>query len=298
MTAKEILKQIGELSRKDKIALVKSLEMDLNENFTIEKDIDLCPHCTSDNFIKKGKFQDRVRYKCKECNKTFTSATGTSISWIKKKQYWKQFLELTLASKSIRDIAKELNISTKTAFLWRHRVISSLEKIYTKKFKGLVETDDLHVKFDQKGRKKNYIKSEKKKRGDSDQSVKVFVMLDRDGTVDMKPARKGRLRVQDLEKVVDLSRLTNGNVLISDMHPSIRKFYKDKGLTSVSFKADKKVKDKVYHLQTLNNLAADFKNWMKNYKSVSTKHLEHYLQLYMMQRILKKEEDKDRKSVV
>lgn len=290
MKTDKILNYFKSLPAHEKREVLKSLENLLNPT-EITRVIDGCPHCLNENLVKRGTFKTRTRYQCKSCKKTFTSLTGTSVSWLRKHQQWNRFLQLTLENESILYISNRLHLSTRTVFKWRHRVLGSLETIFTKKFKGIVESDDIHIPFNQKGRFKNAIPIGKKKRGDSNQKVKVFVMLDRYNTIDMKLARRGRIRAADIKRVVDMTRIDKNNLMVSDMHPSLIKFFKDTKLKYRAIRASKFVEDEIYHVQGLNSTAGSLKRWLRNnFTNVSTKYLQNYLWLYMIEKVL---EDKD-----
>ena len=42
----------------------------------------------------------------------------------------------------LRIISKGLNISLKTAFVWRHKILDNLSKIKTEKLSGIIEADE------------------------------------------------------------------------------------------------------------------------------------------------------------
>ncbi len=52
----------------------------------------------------------------------------------------------------ITEIAERFNISTPTAFAWRHKVLLSLPEL-SDKFKGKREIDEFWESYNQKGRK-------------------------------------------------------------------------------------------------------------------------------------------------
>jgi transposase-like protein len=157
----EVLKQL-QLEVIDETKIISQRQLSLTHK---------CPHCDSTKVIKFGQYKGTNRYKCNSCNKTFNDLTGTSVSCIKKKKLWLKALDLMLESKSIRYTAKELKVSTKTVFDWRHKILSSLENIFKKDFKGIVEMDDILFRFNQKGRRSNKIDLGKKQRGVSNQKL-------------------------------------------------------------------------------------------------------------------------------
>ncbi len=295
-----LIKQFNKLTSGQQLQLLKVLETSIAGetkllSYRPMTEKPTCFYCESPNTIKFGTYskQAKTRYRCIDCKKTFSGFTGTAIYNVKKKHLWMSFIKLMLENKSIRDIAKQLKLSTTTVFHWRHRVLSSFDKTFTKDFKGIVETDDIFLKFNQKGRKRGYRRIDKKKRGISDNQVAVMVMADRYKTLDMKVTKLGRINVGDLHRVINVSRLNENNIICSDMHPTIERFVKTLNLQHFQIKASagQYVKDGIYHVQKVNSLASEFKRWLnKNFINVSTKYLQNYLNWFEMNQILKNEE--------
>ncbi len=187
-----------------------------------------------------------------------------------------------------------LKLNTHTIFDWRHKVLSSLETIFTKKFKGIVETDDVLFKFNQKGRKRHFLMMNGTRRGVSNQKVSVMVTSDRYKTIDMKVVKMGRITKRDLEKVFKGKRLNKHNVIVSDRHPSISCFVRSIGLDHKKIHTSQHIYmvDGKYHVNNVNGLVSRFRDWLKhNFKSVSTKYLQNYLFLFEMSEILKNKEN-------
>lgn len=88
-----------------------------------------CPFCSSNHFIKYGKYNNFQRYKCKNssCNKTFSSCTN-SLWYNSKKsaELWYKYCNLMFSGKTIRECASKLHISINTAFQWRHKILNKL----------------------------------------------------------------------------------------------------------------------------------------------------------------------------
>ena len=66
-----------------------------------------CPHCKSTEFIGHGTYKDRKRYECKQCKRSFTELTGTSINKIHLKDKWDQYLSCMIEGLSLRASAKK-----------------------------------------------------------------------------------------------------------------------------------------------------------------------------------------------
>lgn len=303
MKDKELIKHFSKMNPTKQLELLKQLENHIGSETKIISNAPKrgkCCHCKSENIIKFGFYSGKRRYRCKDCGKTFSEFTGTSVYNIKKKHVWIPFIKLTLENKSIRYIAKQLPISHRTAFLWRHKLLNSLNEIFVKEFKGIVEMDDIYIPFNQKGRRNDFVgkkrrdyRYENKKRGISDQQLSIMVMTDRYYCLDMKTIRMGRFDATDLNRTVNLNRLNDDNIICSDTHRSIESFVKSLNLKHVQIKAFAKeyVKDGIYHVQKVNGLASKFKRWLNgNFINVATKYMQNYLSLFQVAQILNPDE--------
>ncbi|EKQ57421.1 MULTISPECIES: hypothetical protein [unclassified Clostridium] len=112
---------------------IKLKKLKTHVNYILRKDfydnrvVKCCPICGGSHYIKNGLYKGIQRYKCRECNKTFSKATDSLWSYSKKNpEIWLEFIELMLEKKSLRFCAKKLKISLVTAFFWRHKVLYAL----------------------------------------------------------------------------------------------------------------------------------------------------------------------------
>ena len=144
MRIQEIIKELNSKEKEElynllrkEISAIPQLEK-LKTEQTSESKI-ICPHCQSSEIYGHGNHKGRKRYKCQQCNKTFNDFTGTAMSGIKKIELFQEYLELIVESVSIRKAAKILDVSTKTIFDWRHKLLSSLKPINGQPFLGIVE---------------------------------------------------------------------------------------------------------------------------------------------------------------
>lgn len=101
----------------------------LNLLHSRNKNINACPICGHNKYIKYGFYNGVQRYKCKNanCEKTFSLSTNFIWSYSKKSsEKWVEFIELMLDKKTLRYCAEKLNINLSTAFYWRHKVLNGL----------------------------------------------------------------------------------------------------------------------------------------------------------------------------
>ncbi len=77
--------------------------------------IDTCPNCSSDHYVKSGIINDRQRYKCKKCNYFFTvNKVGKKID----DYYVNKALQLYLEGLTYREIERLLGVSHVSVLNW------------------------------------------------------------------------------------------------------------------------------------------------------------------------------------
>ncbi len=245
-----------------------------------------CPHCSSVNVYKRGKQKGVQMYKCNKCNKWYSETNGTPLYDIKLKHKWQSYLNCMEQGMPIKKIAKELNISIQTSFDWRHKILSSLSEFTPTELSEEVECDELELALSQKGER--YLKRNPRKRGtdfkrnqgkDKVTTVQVVTAVQRDGEKYLKAVETKRLSKEDIEKVFE-DKLAKNTILITDKHPSFKAYAKDK--PSIKHKAllakdhvDKK--DSSIHLQKVNNIHKQLRDFLKPFNGVSSKYLQNYL---------------------
>lgn len=301
MKTDKLITQFSKLTYSEQTELLQKLKTTLSKSKPILQHRKInkeCIYCKSIKVYKHGTYKNGgTRYRCQDCKKSYNELTGTSIHYIKKKDLWDRYIDLMFESKSLTYISKELGINFRTAFLWRHKILSSFENIFTKEFKGIVELDDIYFPFNQKGRKRNKKKIYGGKQGLSDYQVSVMMTLDRYKTFDFKMVKLGGISFESLDRVMDVSKFNNENVICSDRSTSIGKFVKKTGLThrTIISKKGKNV-DGIYHVNTLNSSVSQIKRWIHgNFINVSTKYLKNYLNWYVMMEILKNKHNQSNK---
>lgn len=296
MSNLDFISQFKSLNYKEQSDLLKQLQKTLSFSRPIleHKELDVCPHCGNDKLYRHSSYKNGgSRFKCVGCGKTFNEFTGTSIHRIHKKELLDGFVRLMLESKTVREISSELNISRQTVLNWRHKILSSFNNLFTKEFKGIIETDDTYFRLNEKGKRGKVIPS-KKLRGISNQQVSIMVTMDRYKSIDLKVIKLGRITKSSLKSNLDIKRFNESNIIYSDNSRIIKNFFKDLNiLKHETFVAKNKCKGEV-HVQNVNNFIRRLKDWIKlNFNNVSTKYLHNYLNWFMMLEILKKSNKKE-----
>lgn len=124
------------------------------------KIINKCPYCEAQDIIKYGMYKSNQRYKCKDeqCGRTFTSEFYNEFRYSKKfKENCDKYFELLNNGLTIRECATKLNITTVTAFFWRHRLLYYIKcKNYIEKINSYVELTKMIVRENFKGSREIY----------------------------------------------------------------------------------------------------------------------------------------------
>jgi len=306
MDKSQIKEALLSLSIEERASLLSDIEKEIEKHNPIlgkrrenlNNKISCCPHCTSKKYHKHGIDKGSQRYYCNTCKRTFTEYTGTWLSGIHKKELVTDYLKLMEQELSLDKIKVSLGINKKTAFDWRHKVLSSLENTDKGSFKGITESDDTFFLQSSKGSKLYDRKPRKRggqanKRGISNEQVAVIVTADRGTELDLSVARLGRIKKTDIEKAIG-QRITQETILCSDSHVSYKGFAIDNNIEHHAIRADLKqyVKQKVYHVQHVNAIDSRLKSWIEyQFGGVSTKYLQKYLNWFKTKEKLKQSKE-------
>lgn len=125
---------------------------------------DVCPHCGDKSIIRHGYHNNKQRYLCKNCRKTFSESTNTLVYYSKKdKTIWEKYINLMYENLTLSECAEKLHINITTAFLWRHKILNAIKDYYIdEKLNGYIEIRKLIISEKNKGTKRNLEKSHRK----------------------------------------------------------------------------------------------------------------------------------------
>lgn len=300
----QILSAIRLLSKPEQERLVQKINMNLEDTSDsvaklfevrqniIEKKIFTCPSCKSEELRGHGNYRGRKRYKCMSCKTTFNDLTGTAASHIHKTTEWSAYLGCIANNLSIRAAAKQVGISAKTSFLWRHKILGAFKDIGCTKLEGIIEGDETFFLYSEKGSRSIEGREPRKragkasKAGINDEHVAVIVSTDRNKKPIVEVACRGRISTAQIETCLGKWVGENASVLCTDSHRSYERFAKDKKLKHVQINASKgqHVKDKVYHIQNINNIHHLLKDWMKQFNGVASGYLQNYMNWFRIMR--------------
>lgn len=155
-TIKFLLKEEADLL----LYKLNSNKGELIKSILFNNEVNCCINCGSINFHKHVKRNNKQRYKCYDCKKTFNSTSNTIFSGFHKSHInkFKKFIEYAINNLLLKRTAEICKISVSCAFHWRHKLIASLtNKQKYNEITGLIEIDEIYFRNSNKGNFKSGI---------------------------------------------------------------------------------------------------------------------------------------------
>jgi transposase-like protein len=240
-----------------------------------------CPWCGSLEFVKHGKYKFTVRYKCKNCKKTFLPSTGTSLHYIHKKDLFLSYANFIQREGmvSLKKMCKRFEIAPLTAFDWRHKILMSIP-LNDKNFLGEIFMQDLWFLFNQKGRKG--IPNSRKTGNDPiflcDDNFKTRILSVKDNVRgEMKLSNVGSLEKQHFQRLFAKKMKKIKAITCPDME-CFKKFSTNRNTNFINFES-KINNSKIRTFKIQNQM---FKTWInKRLKGVATKYIAMYCNYFL-----------------
>lgn len=303
MELDQIKTAILDLSAQDRNDLLSSITGDKKEKAPGLSDLlneqerttaTVCPHCQSEHVIARGSHKSIRKFECKSCGKYFSASTNTALYRIHKKDKWAAYLQCMEDGLTIRAAAARVGISIQTSFSWRHRILERLGQLHAEQLEGITEVDEMFVMDSEKGNR-NLDRPARKRAGKriGQDAVSVLVGLDRKGHLIVKNAGKGMLKRKPLDKALS-GKFAPGAVLCTDGLSALKGFAKRENLVHKKIIATdhQRLKDKAYHIQTVNGTHAQIRRNLAKFNGVATKYLQNYLNWFVAEKTLKNKLDK------
>lgn len=260
-----------------------------------------CRACGSEHIVKFGRDKNgKQRYKCKSCGTTFTSTSHSAMSHTRHSEHiWETYIQLLLKGASLRECAYRCGISVRTAFIWRHKILSTLQMDQDNRvMAGIVEADEMFVPVSYKGnhtKSRSFIMPRKSyKRGTDNRSntvPKACVMyaVERNGQNYGEVLGLGQPTIKMVTHAFS-ERIAPDSIMLSDRIHAMKSFFDKKAdieliqlqsTTTGSHCGGRPEIRGIYHIQTVNNLHKRFRDFLRGYLGVATKYLNNYVNLFI-----------------
>lgn len=291
MTHQELQMMVNQLSdyQVNQIAQTVIRYLALNKELTEIKP-DCCPYCGDQDarFIRKGIQRGKHRFQCKSCGHKFTydSKQVTSNSQ-QPVESWVVVLEDTLALKSLDSTAERIGVCHSTAFHMRHKLLFYMEAAMadSEPLEALIEADETYVLESQKGTRVTHRKPRKhgegaSKRGLSDEQLCVCVAADRGNHVVARCVNRAKPSSEDIANAL-AEHIAERSLLLCDGAASYNYLAEKTDCEKIPLIGHESY-NKVYHLNTVNNLHSRLKEMLRTFRGVSTKYLNRYAALFAL----------------
>ena len=265
--------------------IVAEYEKDRDEDSHVS--FDVCPKCgvehphlTFGGKTKAGKQMLR----CRECGHRFVIDYNevTFYSRLSKSQ-WNEAIKCSIAGDSMSATAAMCDVTHRTAFNMRHKIMTFLEKDEDSILvEEEVELDEKYVSESHKGKKIEGRPSRRRgekatKRGISDEKVCLLTAVQRKGDSFLRSYNMGR---PSSEEVMNLApHIKEGSYLWTDNHSSYNKLTEKLGSTRKILSTHEEY-DKVNHLNTVNSFHSFIETWYVHMRGVATKYINRYAALF------------------
>lgn len=245
-----------------------------------ERGVQECPYCGGAHPLRNGHASGLQRYRCHGCHKSFNVLTGTPLARLRKKELWSAFVARMVEGLSVRKAAAAVGVHPNTSFRWRHRILKTPATMQATKLSGVVEADETLFRTSRKGARQLGRKARKRgggaRPGRGEDHTCVLVARDRTGyTVSCKLDTFDAATLKTILK----PRIERDSLLCTDGAPVYAAFAAQVELTHepINLEQGIRVRQRVFHVQNVNNYDRRLKTWIARFNGVATKYLDHYL---------------------
>ena len=254
-----------------------------------------CVHCNSEYCVKNGHKNGTQRYKCKNCN-SFFSITSNTILNHSTLSYEKliKFIECLLNCYSIEKTSFETGLSKSEVYKMRIKILNILFNFYQDIIlHEIVQVDEKYVRISFKGTRANKMPRKSRRNGFQDRTsgiskeqVCIIVAIDSHDNIIIKVAGNGPATTKMIENSLQ-NKIERNSILVTDSKSSYIKFANDNSLILKQIPHGKHLVDEIYHLGELNSLMSELEIFLQNFRGLSTRHLQEYLELFRFRKILR-----------
>lgn len=296
---KQFINELKNLTTTEKQQTIDYLQkLLLPEDSIMQDEFCRCTKCGSSNNIKYGAINNRQRYKCKECNHTYTSKSHSIAHYSKiSKDVWLEFINYEISGLPLEEISNYINLSVTTCFNLRHKLYSAAREYIDKiVLTGQTEIDASYTKINLKGTKPKNMPRWSKKRGGtsafsgiSHHKLCIVIGTDELDNCFMKIVGLGPESFEKFKKVEE--NFANSTLLVSDSKASIHLFANylnvDHDIIKTIPNGKRYTTDNGNNIQTLNELCKIIPKVIHDYHGVSLRYLDSYLAFNCLKKMVR-----------
>ena len=260
----------------------------INNDYVIEE----CPYCHSKHIIKKGIIGKKQRYKCKDCGKLFKETHNTILFKTRKDiSVWQKYIECMIDKRPLRTITEICNISLKTSFDWRHKILDLLSKMMDDiKLDGIIESDETYTRLSFKGnhtKSKDFIMprephkrgGEVSLRGLSKEQVCIACFISDKNLSYSKVANLGMPQWNKIFNVIN-NHIDKNSILVTDNYKGYAKIVDKLKINHIPMPVGA-YSNGTFNIQKINSYHTYLKELINiRFRGVSTKYLNNYVIYY------------------
>lgn len=259
-----------------------------------------CFTCKSHNISKNGKDRNGVqRYKCKECEHTFSATSNTLSSYTSQSVgQWMTFIIGLFNCETCEVLSKKCGISVPTAHEWRLKVFAALEHLEKDvKLTNVIMADDTRLPYSFKGnhgenfdvpRKQHKRGKQNTRKNNNNNTVCILCAVDSDGHSFSRFIGFGNPSGKRIsEGFKDKLEVKEDTILVTDGAKCFSRAIKDYNIPSWNRNTTLKYKSKKYpniigelHIQGVNSYHSRLKHFISRFRGVASRYLPGYIILF------------------
>lgn len=257
-----------------------------------------CPICGSVHIIRNGHYPNGMqKYKCYDCHCTFNIYKNTFLECSKLNLItWIKYLIIMNEDEDLRDCAQYAQVSLKTSFYMRHKVMNALKNsVKDIELSGIVEIDETEMNISFSGNHKihnpnSILPRSPYKRGRKSlrhrektnfaDRIMISTAVDRNRNVFISVGEIGTTALST-DEVINIyqSHLIKAECICSDGCFSYRNLAKNLNIELHAFSKNSKEKRGIYHINHVNYVHKVIKDYFRIHHGIASKHLNEYLSL-------------------
>lgn len=248
-----------------------------------------CPSCSVEVAWSDGSNGRRPRFRCAACGARFGLLTGTIFANAKLPLHKIMgIVEVMCHNASLRLIELTCDVSHSTAFLWRHKVFSTVSGWQDHVvLSGRVWIDEMYFEDTRVGREPGA----PRKRGLSRNKVCVVVAIDSWGQALAVVSENGKPSAKRINKA--LSRhVKRGSTIVHDCEKAHNALVRDLELVDERYKANTADPEYLEQMALVNHLCSWIRRYVERFACMKSENLQAYLDWFVYLHRVHRDEEK------